>query len=249
MKTTTLFLILLITIPNSLWGGDKSTPFIPSTQSSYSGYKNYELPLPEVYLDRKTRPPAWIYKKYGTPPLPSGKPNIYQFFGRTTTAATYGEWFHLRELVYPTWITRPDRYVTDFHGNKRRLVNLTIEIRFFPESKKPPVVYDAYLVVGLEGGPKYSCHPGCGKVCADLLGTANPAFPVGRLDPKIVKIFAPYINGSRTTAERASNQQWALEYIKKEKKENERGNEEARKRIQQGLKKALNLFSLQVNKR
>ena len=228
-KTTTLFLTLLIAVTSTLSGED-SKPYVSDKEHEYSTYKSYELPLPKIYLDRKTRPATWVYKKYGMPPLPLGNPHIYQFLGRTTAAATHGEWFHLTKVVYPEWITRPSRYVIDADGDRRRLVSFTVEVRCFPGSKKTPVVYDAFMVVGDKN-----------EKPLDLLGVANPAFPTPEYDYEIVKIFAPYINESRTISEEENNRSWALNYV-------EEKNKEARQKRLENIRKMFKLFPLRVNK-
>lgn len=205
MKTTRLFLIISALTSSVVYSED-SRPYDKGFETDYESYKEYEWPLPKVYLDRKSRPAAWVYKTYGVPLLPSNPPRSYDFLGDTTSAASFGEKFVLKRVIFSRPITQPTKYVFDSKGNKKRFVNVTVDLRLFPKTKKPPVVYDAFMVVGELEDPN------------DLLGIANPAFPTPKLDSDIVNLLAPRLWNAKTEYEKELYRGQVHQYLKNQNK-------------------------------
>jgi len=203
---TTRALLATLAIINSAFPEDDSKPFDPTESYDYQQYTENQIPLPKIYLDRKTRTFNWVKKKYGLPRLPTNVPKPWQFLGKTTSAAKHGEWFCLYKLVYPESIKKRARYVYDKkRGVQRRIVGFVIEIRYFPKTNKPSVVYDAHYYV-----------EDLGASVPDMLNISNPAFPPVKWDPNLIKRFSPYIAAAKTDWERAVVRNWALNIIESE---------------------------------
>lgn len=204
MKTTRVLVVALLTSAFTA-KPEGSVPFEKTQANVYQTYKDTEIPLPNIYKDRKSVTLTSILKRYGHPPLPHHYPPAWQFKGQTTSAAAYGEWFCLYKMHYPHFINQPAKYVANKHGQKCEIMSLVIEIRYFPNTQRPAIVYDAFYEVR---------KPNVRE--PDFMNMSNPAFPPIKWAPDIVAKYKNYVNAAPTEWNREFRQIAVARVLKKE---------------------------------